>query len=162
LLISHSSAQVQVNGYLRAFSRLGESEVTEHAHRRMTGTQSIVGLNAINFFQAEMVGVVLPALSAFLKEVGWRYDAIGIATALAGLGTLLLQIIAGEIIDRVSSRRFLFAAAAIITGLCFVAIPLVPQVSAGSTGCCLFRARYKASLHPCSVLLLLRSLGTNC
>jgi MFS family permease len=127
LLISHSSAQVQVNGYLRAFSRLGESEVTEHAHRRMTGTQSIVGLNAINFFQAEMVGVVLPALSAFLKEVGWRYDAIGIATALAGLGTLLLQIIAGEITDRVSSRRFLFAAAAIITGFCFVAIPLVPH-----------------------------------
>ena len=49
--------------------------------------RSVIGLNAINFFQAEMVGVVLPALGAFLKEAGWRYDSIGIATALAGLGT---------------------------------------------------------------------------
>ena len=89
--------------------------------------QSVIGLNAINFFQAEMVGVVLPALGAFLKEAGWRYDSIGIATALAGLGTLLLQTIAGEITDRVSSRRFLFATAAIFTGFCFVAIPLVPH-----------------------------------
>src|SRR5437867_5370403 len=88
-------------------------------------TRSHVGLNAINFFQAEMVGVVLPALGAFLKEVGWRYDSIGVATALAGLGTLLLQTIAGEVTDRISSRRCLFAVAAIFTGFCFVAIPLV-------------------------------------
>jgi MFS family permease len=93
----------------------------------MTTKQSVIGLNAINFFQAEMVGVVLPALNTFLKEAGWRYDSIGIATALAGLGTLLLQAIAGEITDRVSSRRFLFATAAIFTGFCFVAIPLVPH-----------------------------------
>ncbi len=89
--------------------------------------RSIVGLNAINFFQAEMVGVVLPALGAFLKEAGWRYDSIGIATAVAGLGTLLLQIIAGEVTDRISSRRFLFGSVAIFTGFCFVAIPLVPN-----------------------------------
>ena len=53
--------------------------------------RSLAGLNAINFFQAEMVGVVLPALGAFLNEARWRYDSIGIATALAGFGTLLLQ-----------------------------------------------------------------------
>ena len=60
---------------------------------RPIGKQSLAGLNAINFFQAEMVGVVLPALSVFLKEAHWRYDSIGAATALAGLGTLLLQTI---------------------------------------------------------------------
>jgi MFS family permease len=99
----------------------------ESSHKnRMTRRQSVIGLNAINFFQAEMVGVVLPALAAYLKEAGWRYDSIGIATALAGLGTLLLQTIAGEMTDRISSRRCLFALAAIFTGFCFVAIPLVP------------------------------------
>jgi hypothetical protein len=36
----------------------------------MTRGQSVIGLNAIKFFQAEMVGVVLPALNAFLKESG--------------------------------------------------------------------------------------------
>jgi MFS family permease len=91
------------------------------------GSQSIIGLNAINFLQAEMVGVILPSLNAFLKESGWRYDSIGLATAAAGLGTLVFQTTAGEITDRVSSRRALFAAAAIVTGLCFAAIPLVPH-----------------------------------
>ena len=88
----------------------------ESSHKnRMTRRQSVIGLNAINFFQAEMVGVVLPALAAYLKEAGWRYDSIGIATALAGLGTLLLQTIAGEMTDRISSRRCLFAFAALWT-----------------------------------------------
>ena len=39
--------------------------------------RSLIGLNAANFFQAEMVGVILPVLNAFLKEANWRYDAIG-------------------------------------------------------------------------------------
>ncbi len=57
--------------------------------------RSLIGLNAANFFQAEMVGVILPVLNAFLKEANWRYDAIGFATAAAGLGTLLFQSPAG-------------------------------------------------------------------
>jgi DNA-binding NtrC family response regulator len=72
---------------------------------RPMAKRSLAGLNAINFFQAEMVGVVLPALGSFLKQAHWRYDSIGIATALSGLGTLLLQTIAGEVTDRISSRR---------------------------------------------------------
>jgi MFS family permease len=86
--------------------------------------QSLLGLNAINFFQAEMVGVLMPVLGVLLREHRWRYDAIGIATAAAGLGTLIMQTPAGMIADRVSSRRFLFAACAIVTGLCFAAVPI--------------------------------------
>lgn len=90
-------------------------------------TRSLIGLNAINFFQAEMVGVVLPVMGVFLREHGWRYDSIGMATAIAGLGTLLLQTPAGIVTDRVSSRRGLFAGAAIVTGACFASIPLFPN-----------------------------------
>ena len=43
--------------------------------------RSLIGLNAANFFQAEMVGVILPILNAWLKQANWRYDAIGFATA---------------------------------------------------------------------------------
>src|SRR5438445_635668 len=86
---------------------------------------SFVGLNAANFFQAEMVGVILPVLNVFLRNAGWPYDAIGLATAAAGLGTLLFQGLAGWLTDRVSRRRLLFAAASLLTGVCFVAIPLV-------------------------------------
>ena len=84
-------------------------------------------MNAANFFQAEMVGVVLPVLSTFLRESNWRYDAIGVATAAGALGSLLFQTPAGLITDRVSCRRRLFAMAALLTGVCFAIIPLVPH-----------------------------------
>ena len=96
---------------------------------RQLPARSRFALNATNFFQAEMVGVILPVLNALLKRAGWRYDAIGLATAAAGLGTLLFQSPAGWLTDRLSHRRVVFAAAAIVTGLCFVAIPLVPLAS---------------------------------
>lgn len=88
--------------------------------------RSRFGLNAANFFQAEMIGVILPVLNALLKGAGWRYDAIGLATAAAGLGTLLFQGPAGWLTDRLSRRRMAFAGVSILTGLCFVAIPLLP------------------------------------
>ena len=88
-------------------------------------TRSYFGLNAINFFQAEMVGVILPILGVLLKEHGWRYDSIGLATGAAGLGTLVMQTPAGILSDRVSSRRLLFAANALVTGVCFAFLPLV-------------------------------------
>jgi MFS family permease len=89
--------------------------------------RSLIGLNAINFFQAEMVGVVLPVMGVFLREHGWRYDSIGAATAVAGLGTLIAQTPAGILTDRISSRRLLFAIAAIVTGGCFASIPFLPD-----------------------------------
>ncbi len=72
-----------------------------------------------------MVGVLLPVLGVLLKEHGWRYDAIGIATAAAGLGTLVMQTPAGILCDRISWRRALFAVAAVATGLCFAAVPII-------------------------------------
>jgi MFS family permease len=90
-------------------------------------TRSLFGLNAINFFQAEMVGVILPVMGVFLKNHGWRYDEIGIATAAAGLGTLVMQTPAGVLSDRIASRRFLFAACAVLTGLCFSLVPVLAE-----------------------------------
>jgi hypothetical protein len=39
--------------------------------------RSFIGLNAANFFQVDMVGVILPIPNAWLKKANWRYDAIG-------------------------------------------------------------------------------------
>jgi MFS family permease len=89
--------------------------------------RSRFGLNAANFFQAEAVGVVSPILNTFLKEAHWRYDEIGIATALLGLGTLLFQTPAGVLVDRIKSRRMLFFVASIAVGTCFGIIPFAPR-----------------------------------
>ena len=91
--------------------------------------QSRIGLDAANFFQAEAVGVVLPVLDTFLRESHWRYDQIGIATALLGLGTLVFQTPAGILVDRMKSRRVLFAIASLAVGVCFVAIPFLPRTA---------------------------------
>jgi MFS family permease len=92
--------------------------------------RSLIGLNAANFFQAEMVGVIMPVLNAVLRQANWRYDAIGLATAAGGLGTLLFQSPAGWLTDKVTRRRTLFAVAALATGACFVLLPFVPRTPA--------------------------------
>ncbi len=53
--------------------------------------RSLAGLNAANFFQAEMVGVLLPVLNALLREAHWRYDSIGFATARGRFRDLALS-----------------------------------------------------------------------
>jgi MFS family permease len=88
--------------------------------------QSRFGLNAANFFLAEVVGVVMPFLNDFLKEHGWRYDAIGTATAIAGLAVFLMQTPAGLIVDRASHRRTLLAVASVLLGASYGLIVYLP------------------------------------
>ncbi len=89
-------------------------------------TRDRVGLNAANFFLAELTGVVMPFLAKLLAERGWRDDAIQFAAAACGLGVLPAQTPAGIVTDRVRHHRLLLAAASLAVGLCFGALPLVP------------------------------------
>lgn len=89
--------------------------------------RSRIGLDAANFFQAEAVGVVLPILNVFLREAHWSYGQIGVASAIAGLGTLLFQTPAGILVDRLRRRRALFAVASIAVGVLMGLIPFVPR-----------------------------------
>jgi MFS family permease len=84
-----------------------------------------VGLNAANFFLAELTGVVMPFLAKMLAERDWRDDAIQYAAAACGLGVFLAQTPAGVLTDRVPNRRLLLAGASLVVGLCFGVLPLV-------------------------------------
>jgi MFS family permease len=88
--------------------------------------QSRVGLNAANFFLAEITGVVMPFLGAYLEGRKWTATGIGIAISLAGLGVFLMQTPAGMMVDRVRQRRTMLAAASIQLGVCYGLLPLVP------------------------------------
>jgi MFS family permease len=109
-------------------ARAGESSRLDQPQTSRVNPPSFLsrfGLNAANFLQAEAVGVVLPVLNDFLKEAHWRYDQIGVATALLGLGTLVFQTPAGILVDRLRNRRMLFCAASLAVGLFFGVIPFV-------------------------------------
>ena len=89
--------------------------------------QSRVGLNSVNFFLAEVTGVILPFLNDFLRGRGWHYDSIGLATAIAGLGVFLAQAPAGFLVDRIPHRRLMLAGASLLLGFCYGVLPLVPS-----------------------------------
>jgi MFS family permease len=88
--------------------------------------RSRIGLNAASFFLAEIGGVVVPFLSKYLVESGWRDGSVGIAIALGGLGVFLMQTPAGFLVDRICQRRALLAGASLLLGLCFGLLPLLP------------------------------------
>lgn len=117
------------NGCSLAFTQGMVQETKSEQTNKVPSRRSRFGLNAANFFQAEAVGVVLPMLNTFLKEAQWRYDQIGLATALLGLGTLLFQTPAGILVDRIKSRRRLFFVASIAVGVCFGVIPFLPHTA---------------------------------
>lgn len=81
------------------------------------------GLNAANFFLAELTGVILPFLSDFLKQQHWNYSLIGVTVSMAGIGMLVFQIPAGVISDKVWRRRIMLAAASILLGACYGILP---------------------------------------
>jgi len=91
--------------------------------------RSRVGLNAANFFLAEMTGVVMPFVNDFLRSRQWRYDTIGVATSLAGFGVLLIQAPAGWIVDHTLRRRQLLAVTSVVLGVAYGLLPVVPARS---------------------------------
>jgi len=108
---------------------MSPSAIESNPHHESASSR--IGLNAANFFQAEAVGVVMPVLNGYLRSSGWTYSSIGIATAMAGLGTLLFQTPAGVLTDRINSRRALFAFTCLVVGVCFVMLPASAHSFAG-------------------------------
>ena len=80
-------------------------------------------LYATNFWVAELIGILIPLLGDYLQEHGWRYDAIGLGTALAGLGLFVAQLPVGIFLDRVHMWRRTLVVAAIVVAATFASIP---------------------------------------
>ena len=91
--------------------------------------RSAVGLNAANFFLAEVTGVTLPFVAAYLKDLHFPPFTIGLALTVAGLGVFLAQAPAGFLTDRVKQRILLLAGSSAVLGVCYGLIPLVPASS---------------------------------
>ncbi len=127
---------------------------------RLGRRRSALALDAANFFVADMTAVVLPFLGAFLKGRGWRYDQIGAATAISGLGVLIAQTPAGFVVDRVRARRLLLACASLAVGVCYGALPFLVGFSRPAVYGALFLAGGASSLFiPLLAALALALVG---
>lgn len=85
--------------------------------------RSYHALNATNFFLAQISAVVVPFLNIFLRKFEWRYDQIGLAMAVAGLGSLIFQIPVGLACDHLEEPRKLIFWNALLLGICYCLIP---------------------------------------
>lgn len=87
--------------------------------------RNIWGLNALNFFLSEIAAIIVPFLNIYLRDNHWHYDEIGVAMAMAGLGSLLFQIPVGVLCDRIRSPRLILALSAVLLGGAYAILPSV-------------------------------------
>jgi MFS family permease len=102
--------------------------LSQQPEPRGVSRQSLIGLNAANFFLAEITGVAMPFLGDYLKSHHWGESALGLAIAVAGLGVFVMQTPAGLVVDRFQHRRALLAGVSILLGVCYGLLPLVPAL----------------------------------
>src|SRR5438132_2766573 len=95
--------------------------------------QSLLGLDWLNFFLADVRTGVGPFVAIYLASQHWNQEAVGIALTVGGLAGVLSQAPGGAVVDRVRSKRLLigFAILTIALGALILAVqPSVPFVLA--------------------------------
>ena len=128
------------------------------------------GLDALNFFLADVRGGLGPYLAVYLLTVRqWNEAEIGIVMSIAGIAGVLAQTPAGALVDATHYKRALLAGAACIVAL--GALALIPfssfapvaasQVVVGAAGAVFAPAIAAISLGVFGHAALSRRIGRN-
>jgi MFS family permease len=102
---------------------------------RATGMgASLVALNAVNFFMADVQSGLGPFLGVYLiNRPGWNAATVGLEMTLGPAMGLLLQTPAGALIDATSRKRALLALAALLTSAGTFIVTLTPTAAVVTT-----------------------------
>ncbi|WP_420847278.1 MFS transporter [Methylobacterium organophilum] len=92
--------------------------------------KSLRGLDALNFFLADVRDGLGPYLAIYLlavrgPEQGWNEATIGLVITISGIVGLIAQTPAGALIDRTRHKRAIVIAAAVAVTLSCLALPFV-------------------------------------
>ncbi|MHB8542686.1 MAG: MFS transporter [Leptospirales bacterium] len=120
---------------------------------------SLFGLNAMNFFLGEIIGVGIPFLNDFLKTHHWSFQDVGIATSMVGIGTLLFQGFSGVIADLMKTHRLLMGGMILIYGICFSLLPATMNEHSLSDGLLLTVGMASSFFIPLSATLAFSLVG---
>lgn len=129
MIARHSFASVDD----RAASPAGHSDSGGERPRKTASGRSLVGLDWVNFFLADVQTGVGPFLAIFLAANGWDTQKVGLALTIGGLAGIATQTPAGALVDRLRSKRLLIAlgsAGLVVGALVLVWFPKVPTVMA--------------------------------
>lgn len=100
------------------------------ASARAPSARSLRGLDALNFFLADVRDGLGPYLAIYLLAVrgpdqGWNEATIGMVMTIAGIAGLIAQTPAGALIDRTRRKPAIVIAAAIAVTLSCLVLPFV-------------------------------------
>lgn len=96
--------------------------------------RSLVALNAVNFFMADVQSGLGPFLGVYLiNRPGWNAATVGLEMTLGPAMGLLLQTPTGALIDATSHKRALLGLAALLTSTGTFIVTLKPTVAVVTT-----------------------------
>jgi MFS family permease len=97
------------------------------ARPRDPSSRSLLSLDVLNFFLADVRDGMGPFLGTFLREVRhWDAGQVGMALAASQLGTVLAQTPAGALVDRIRWKRLAIGLAAAAVAAGCIVLYLVP------------------------------------
>jgi MFS family permease len=106
------------NGPLPAASAADLAELRRH---------SLVGLNGLNFFVADMLAGFGPFVTVYLTANGWLPTEIGLALSVGTIAAVAGQVPAGMLVDAVWQRRLLTALGIVAVMASALVLALSPQ-----------------------------------
>ncbi|MGA8655987.1 MAG: MFS transporter [Chthoniobacterales bacterium] len=124
-------------------------------------SRSLVALDALNFFQADVHGGVGPFLVTFLAtSLHWTPDRIGLVMFASGIVGLCAQAPSGALVDQLKPKRLIVAVSAALIALACIAIvqvPSFPMILAGQSFIALAGACFGPAIAAISIGLVGRN-----
>src|ERR1700712_1064239 len=94
---------------------------------RVPSRKALRGLDALNFFLADVRDGLGPYLAIYLLAVQhWDAASIGLVMTIGGLAGLITQTPAGALIDSTRSKRAVIVVAAVLVTAGSLVLPLLP------------------------------------
>ena len=89
--------------------------------------RSLLGLDWLNFFLADVQTGVGPFLAIYLASYKWDQQQVGLALALGTIAGIITQTPAGALVDYLRSKRALISVGVIVLAACSILIALFPS-----------------------------------
>ena len=104
-----------------------ESKQQAAGSDRKPSKRTLFGLDWLNFFLADVQSGVGPFLAIYLAAYKWDEQRVGLALTIGGIAGIIAQTPAGELVDRMRSKRALIAGAVVALAIGGLLIAFFPS-----------------------------------